>query len=112
MTFSVKPGSLHRRAQLTRRIHDLEAEIILQTQEAGKLAYAAHCGGLSGSAQLQQLLEKLDALHGELSSCRRELDACRGLLLCSACGASNAPTNVYCGSCGAALSRPEGRAGR
>ena len=87
MTFSVKSGGLHRRAQLTRQIHDLEAEIILQTQEAGKLAYT---------------------LHGQLSACRQELDILRGLLVCSACGASNDPANLYCGTCGKALSQPGG----
>lgn len=105
MTFSIKPGGLHRRAQLTRQIHDLEAEIILQTQEAGKLAYAIHCGSSSGSGELQERMGQLDALHSQLSACRRELDALRGLLICSACGASNDPANMYCGSCGRALSQ-------
>lgn len=108
MTFSVKSGGLHRRAQLTRQIHDLEAKIILQTQEAGKLAYAAHCAGLPGGAELQAVMKQLDTLHGQLSACRQELDVLRGLLVCSACGASNDPANLYCGTCGKALSQPGG----
>ncbi|MDE6880085.1 MAG: hypothetical protein K2P20_01870 [Oscillospiraceae bacterium] len=41
-----------------------------------------------------------------LSACRRELDRLRGTVACARCGASNAPRNLYCGSCGHPLGRP------
>lgn len=103
MTVTLKLRRPCLRFQLRRELRSLRQAIAAQDRALGELTYAAHCGDLSGSAALPGLLASLDGLYAQLEERRRQLDQLRGALICPACGASNAPRNIYCGGCGRPL---------
>ena len=100
-----KTEVLRARTRLEREISDLQEEINLQMQIIGELTYAAHQGRDADEDSLRQILEYVDSLCEQLEAHRQELEASRGMLICSCCGAANDPGYVYCHNCGQPLSK-------
>lgn len=103
MTIVLKLRGPGLRIRLGRELRALQDAIAAENRALGELTYAAHCGDLSGSGAIPGLLSSLDGLHTRAEDRRRRLEQLRGALICPACGASNAPRNIYCGGCGRPL---------
>ena len=108
MIIYLKLREPYQRARLRREVRTLQETIAVQNRALGELTYAAHCGDLSGSNILSELMNTLDGLHAQLEARRRELDRLQGSLICPACDAVNNRRNIYCGGCGRPLGRSQG----
>ena len=93
------------RVRLEREVRDIEEEIGLQLRAAGEILYAAHSGDAPASGETETIMEYVDGLQEELEAHRRELEALKGNLICSACGEANRSNSLYCQNCGSPLSR-------
>ena len=86
--------------RLKLHVMDLNAEIRAQLRTVGEMVYATHSGTPTDSGVLQEALERIDQLKKEVRRSEQALAALRGVQRCGACGASNAPSSVFCTSCG------------
>jgi len=89
--------------RLRRAIQELVDEIELQMAAIGELIYATHKGQPSDSGDVDEILNYVDGLYQELEGYRARLNKLKGVLVCHACGAENAPENFYCHNCGRPL---------
>lgn len=92
------------RVRLAREVRDIEEEIALQLRAAGEIMYAAHRGDASTQGQIEEIMDYIDDLRGQLEAHRREQETLKGYLICPSCGEANQAKSLYCENCGKPLS--------
>ncbi len=88
---------------LQKLCHTLAEEINTQMASIGEMIYMTYKGQPAGSEVVQEALEHLDRLFSDLREARAKIGRFKGELICSACGAENAPESLYCHNCGRPL---------
>ena len=98
-----KTSELIETAKLKLEVVDLEKEIRTTLEGLGRLVYDSKKSGQDVGTLVDESAANLDDQHERLRALIEKIDALRGQLRCARCGVNNPQDADYCKKCGAPL---------
>lgn len=102
-TAGKKTDEAIRLSKLKMKVAQLNGDIKSKYEKLGALVYEMASTGEKETEAFDALVAEIDAANAEISDIEKQLDALKGVVTCSACGAKTDNDNMFCPKCGKKL---------